>query len=414
MSTMRLLTLTTCLLLLLLSACTPYRVRHSVATPDPLILVSIDGMRADYLGRGLTPTLDAIAAGGVRAEYLRPSFPTLTFPNHYTLITGLRPDRNGIVANIIEDERIPGQRFSPANRVAVGDARWWDQAVPLWTTVQRAGLRAGTMFWPGSEAPVHGAHPDYWAPFDATFGNEARVDTVLGWMDLPADRRPSLMTLYFDRVDARGHYFGPFSPEAEEAVVEVDAAIARLVHGIEARGRSGDVNLVIVSDHGMAETSPQRVVHLDDIVDQSLVHVVTWGTLAGIRPRGEQRREVEKALLAPHAHMSCHRKRDLPARLHYGRNHRVPPIVCMAAHGWVIGTHEMIARRKHFSLGEHGYDVDEPDMRAIFIARGPAFRKGVVIPPFDNVDVYPLLAHLLGVQAEANDGDAASTRGALR
>lgn len=399
---------------LLLAACVPTGVRRSVAPPDPVILVSIDGLRADYLERGLTPTLAVIAANGVRAEYMRPSFPSLTFPNHYTLVTGLRPDRNGIVANHFEDSRISQSRFSPSNREAVQDARWWNQAVPLWTTVQRAGLRAGTMFWPGSEAPVHGAWPDYWSTFDANVADEARVDTVLGWLDLPPQQRPSLLTLYFDRVDARGHDFGPDSPEVDEALLRVDGAMQRLLHGLEARGIAGRVNLVVVSDHGMTATSPERVVYLDRIVDEQALHVVTWGALAGIHPLREHRAEVEKALLAPHAHMSCHRKRELPAHLHYGRNYRVPPIICMAETGWVIASHALLARAKRFSLGQHGYDIEQPDMRAIFIARGPAFRSGTVIPPFDNVDVYPLLAHLLGVKPEPNDGDPAGTRAALR
>ncbi|HNR91755.1 MAG TPA: ectonucleotide pyrophosphatase/phosphodiesterase [Dokdonella sp.] len=399
--------------LLLLAACAPSGVRKSVAPPDPVILVSIDGMRADYLERGLTPTLSAIAANGARAEYMRPSFPSLTFPNHYTLVTGLRPDRNGIVANHFEDKRIPKSRFSPTNREAVQDARWWNQAVPLWTTAQRTGLRAGTMFWPGSEAPVHGTWPDYWAPFDASVTDEARVDTVLGWLDLPAERRPSLLTLYFDRVDTSGHDFGPDSAEVDEALRHVDDALRRLLRGLDARGLGGRINLIIVSDHGMTANSPEQVIYLDDIVEEQAVHVVTWGALAGVRPLREHRRDVEKALLAPHDHMSCHRRRAIPARLHYGRNERIPPIVCIAEIGWMITSHAAMARMKHFPLGRHGYDNEEPDMRAIFVARGPAFREGVVIPPFDNVDVYPLLAHLLGLKPEPNDGDPVSTRAAL-
>lgn len=403
------------LLVCLLSACASTAQRgEPVPEPLPLILISIDGFRADYLDRALTPTLSALAADGARAEWMRPSFPSLTFPNHYTLITGLRPDRNGIVSNTMEDSRIPAQRFAAANRDAIENPRWWEGAVPLWTTAQRHGLRAATMFWPGSEAPVHGAHPDYWARFNADISESARVETVLGWLDLPEKERPSLITLYFDSIDAIGHRYGPDSAEVNAGLKAVDENIARLLAGLDHRGLRERANLVIVSDHGMTATSPDRVVYLDDIVPAGMAHVVMWGVLTGIVPKREHRDEVERVLLRPHAHMQCMRKGDVPERLHYGRNARIPPLLCIAEHGWIIFDRAMVARKRHFSLGEHGYDIDHPDMRSLFIASGPAFRTGVVLAPFDNVDVYPLLAKLLGVRAEPNDGDITSTRAALR
>ncbi|MEO8012010.1 MAG: ectonucleotide pyrophosphatase/phosphodiesterase [Dokdonella sp.] len=403
------------LLTSLLTACASVAQRDArVAKRRPLILISIDGFRADYLERALTPTLSALAAQGARAEWMRPSFPSLTFPNHYTLITGLRPDRHGIVSNTMEDRRIPSQRFAAANRDAIENARWWEGAVPLWTTAQRHGLRAATMFWPGSEAPVHGAHPDYWARFDAGISESARVDTVLGWLDLPEHERPSLITLYFNSIDAIGHRHGPDSAEVDAALQAIDENIARLLTGLDRRGIRGRANLVIVSDHGMTATSPDRVIYLDDVVPEGMAHVVMWGVLTGIVPKRENRDAVERSLVRPHAHMQCMRKSDVPARLHYGRNARIPPLLCIAEHGWIIFDRATVAREKHFSLGEHGYDIDHPEMRSLFVGSGPAFRTGVVLPPFDNVDVYPLLAKLLGVRAQPNDGDIASTRAALR
>lgn len=398
----------------LLAACARLPPRGTGEARAPLLLISIDGYRADYFERGLTPTLDQLATGGVRAQYMRPSFPSLTFPNHYTLITGLRPDRNGIVANIMEDERIPDERFSSGNRTAIENARWWDEATPLWTTVQRAGGRAATMFWPGSEAPVHGRHPDYWARYDRDVADNARVDAVLDWLDLPARERPALITLYFDRVDVLGHRHGPDSAEVDEALRSIDAALARLLAGLERRGLRDTLDMVVVSDHGMSATSPDRVVFLDDLVPGEWAHVVMWGVLTGLAPVAEHRKEIERVLLAPHEHMECHRRDAMPARFDYGRNPRIPPILCLARSGWVIGNHANFERKTHFSLGEHGYDIDDADMRAIFVAHGPSFRKGEVIPPFDNVDVYPLLAHLLGVAAERNDGNLANVRAALR
>ena len=402
------------LLSCLIGACSMPATRRDVAErPLPLLLISIDGFRADYLDRGLTPALQALADTGVRAKFMRPSFPALTFPNHYALITGLRPDRNGVVANTMEDERIPGQTFSTWNREAVSDARWWNQGTPLWITAQRQGLHSGIMFWTGSEAPVQGGQPDYWSRYDKKMEADSRVDTVLGWFDLPEAERPSLITLYLDTIDSIGHRHGPDSAELNAELPAVDAAIGRLIRRLDQRGLGHSYNLVIVSDHGMVTTSPDRVIYLDELLPERFARVVSYGVLTGIVPRRGHGRDTEAILLAPHEHMRCWRKSELPARFHYGKNRRVPPLLCLANHGWVINDHANLARRNRFSLGEHGYDIDDPAMRALFIARGPAFRAGALLEPFDNVDVYPLLAHLLGVQPEPNDGRFERVRQAL-
>lgn len=399
-------------LVLLAAGCASVRAPGPVPQA-PVVLVSLDGFRPDYLGRGLTPVLDRLAAEGAHAEALRPSFPTLTFPNHYTLVTGLRPDRTGVIHNTMTDPALPGQRFATSNRAAVQDARWWDQAEPIWTRVQRAGRRAATMFWPGSEAPVHGAHPDEWVPFDPAITPEARVDTVLGWLDRPSAERPAFISLYFEHVDKAGHHDGPASPAVEAAIGTVDAAVGRLLAGLAARGLEDRVNLLVVSDHGMAAVAPERVVYLEDFVDEAEIEIVTAGVLAGLRPQPGRGDVFERALLGRHAHMECWRKRDLPARFHYGSHRRIPSLLCLADEGWVISTRRRIAALAHFSLGEHGYDPALPSMQAIFIARGPAFRRGAVVPPFDNVDVYPLLAHLLGLVPGRTDGSLAAVRALL-
>src|SRR6185312_361703 len=216
----------------------------AVASANPLILVSIDGYRADYLQRGLSPNLEALASRGVRAQWMIPSFPTLTFPNHYTLVTGLYPDHHGIVANEMEDPSIqPDHHFTLKNREAVGDGRWWDEATPLWVSVQRQGGHAATMFWPGSEAQVHGVRPDHWHPFDAKITPEARVDQVLQWLDLPRTQRPRFITLYFDQVDHQAHGHGPDSNEVDAALRQVDAALGRLIEGLKQRGLFDTANL---------------------------------------------------------------------------------------------------------------------------------------------------------------------------
>lgn len=397
------------LALLLLGGCAT---RPPAPRADPVLLVSIDGMRADYLERGLTPNLARIAAEGVRAEWMNPSYPSLTFPNHYAIVTGLRPDRHGIVHNSMSDAELG--RFRLSDREAVGDARWWG-GEPIWIGAMRSGQRAATLFWPGSEAPIDGMHPTYWKPYDGSVRYEERVDQVLAWLSEPEATRPRVLTLYFDHVDHAGHDHGPESPQLRAALVEADRAIGRLLDGLEARGLSGRVNLIVVSDHGMAEVPPEHVVAIEDMVSVEEATVVSVGQVVGIAPNPGFEARVEQRLLGAHPRYDCWRKGELPARWHYGSHPRVPPIVCQMHEGWDALPRELVARRRAGSArGSHGYDPALPSMRAMFIARGPAFRRGVVLPAFDNVDVYPLLARLAGIAPAPNDGDPQALLPALR
>lgn len=411
---MRLRSLLLLLCVVFLAACAPTSPRPNTVQPrQPLLLISIDGFRADYLQRDLTPTLAALAAAGVRAQAMQPSFPSLTFPNHYTLVTGLRPDHHGIVGNTMFDAELG--KFSLGNRAAVADGRWWAEAEPIWVTADKQGLKTATMFWPGSEAEIHGHRPDHWRPFDAKVTPDQRVDQVLAWLDLPAGQRPDFLTLYFDDVDHAGHESGPDSPQVDTALRTVDSALARLVDGLKARGLYTRVNLIIVSDHGMAPTPADQVVRMDQVIDLDRVQVVSMGILAGFIPKPGHAAEVAAKLLQPHPHMQCWNKADIPARFHYGRNPRVPPLVCLANVGWQISsTGYLAARKRPMTRGEHGYDNASPLMRALFIAHGPAFRAGVVVPEFPNVDVYPLMTHLLGLRPAANDGDYGAVKEMLR
>lgn len=402
---MRLRILLVLLCLACLAACAPTPPRTGAPQPrPPLLLISIDGFRADYLQRGLTPTLVALADGGVRAEAMQPSFPSLTFPNHYTIVTGRYPDHHGIVGNTMYDPKLG--KFSLGNRAAVADGRWWAEGEPIWVTADRQGLKTATMFWPGSEAEIHGHRPDHWRPFDGQVTPDQRVDQVLAWLDLPNGQRPDFLTLYFDDVDHAGHQHGPDSPQVDAALRTVDAALARLVDGLKARELDARMNLVIVSDHGMAPTPAGQVVRMDQVIDLDQVQVVSLGILAGFIPKPGHESEVAAKLLQPQAHMRCWNKADLPARFHFGSNPRVPPLVCLADVGWQISSSDSLAKRQRpMTLGEHGYDNASPLMRALFVAHGPAFRAGMVVPEFSNVDVYPLMTHLLGLRPAANDGD---------
>jgi predicted AlkP superfamily pyrophosphatase or phosphodiesterase len=377
-------------------ASTP-RQTAAAASGPVTILISIDGFRSDYLDRGVTPTLSALAASGVRGT-MRPSFPSKTFPNHYALVTGLRPDRNGIVENNMVDPAIPGVTFAMSNHDAVVDARWWNEATPIWVSAERAGIKSGTMFWPGSEAAIQGVRPSYWRPFDQKVSGDLRVDQVLAWLDLPPKARPGFVTLYFDEVDTAGHHYGPDSPEVNAAAAHVDAALARLKAGLKTRGIVA--NLVIVADHGMAAISPDRIIYVDDFLPKDAGKALGMGAFMTYYPAAGREAEVERDLFTPRPHLQCWRKADIPPRLHYGKNPRVAPIFCLPETGWQISTHAS----RNSERGAHGFDNASPEMAAVFVANGPAFRPGARPPVFDNVDVYPLLARVMGVKPEPNDG----------
>lgn len=399
--------------LLVACATAPPPPAAAAAEPEPytLLLVSLDGVHPDDLTRGDTPNLSRLAAQGVQAEGVVPSYPTLTFPNHYTLVTGLRPDRHGVVHNTMSDPELG--RFTLRDRDAVGEGRWWSDGEPLWVTAENAGIATATLFWPGSEAPVRGVQPTRWTQFDADLPKAERVDRVLSWLSEPAATRPRLATLYFEHPDAAAHAHGPGSPELRAAMRAVDAQIGRLVEGIGQAGLSGSVDLVIVSDHGMAAVPQGNVVAFEQMVDPELVEPVSFGQSVGFNLAKGREAEAEAALLGEHDRYQCWRKHELPARWHYGSHPRVPAIVCQMQEGWDALPARYIERRPPGTRGSHGYDPALESMRAIFIASGPSFASGVRLPTFDNVDIYPLLARLLGVEPADHDGNAQTLLPAL-
>jgi predicted AlkP superfamily pyrophosphatase or phosphodiesterase len=397
----------------------PVPAAATTSQPAPLLLISIDAYRYDYLERGFSPTLAMLANNGVRAASMQPSFPSLTFPNHYTIVTGLRPDHHGIVNNTMFDAQLG--KFSLGNRKAVSDGRWWEQGTPIWATAHQHGLRTATIFWPGAEAEIHGQHPDEWMPYDGNVTPDQRVDQVLAWLDQPAAQRPTFVTLYFDAVDHAGHKYGPDSPQVNDALRETDATMTRLVQGLRQRGLFDKMNLIVLADHGMASVPEQNAVMIDRLIPQDQVQTVSMGILAGFNPRDGSAQaitdfaRIEHQLEQPQQHMRCWDKSRVPARFVYGSNPRVPRLLCLADVGWRITTTDYAASHKgKVSIGEHGYDNADPLMQALFVAHGPAFRVGAKVPAFPNVDVYPLMTHLLGIPAAANDGDYDAVKDMLK
>jgi predicted AlkP superfamily pyrophosphatase or phosphodiesterase len=381
-----------------------------------LILISFDGFRWDYRTMYSAPNINRLAMRGVSADLI-PSYPSKTFPNHYTIVTGLYPGHHGIVANTIKDPPT-GRRLSMTNTVENGDAMWWG-GEPIWVTTQRAGVRSAAMFWPGSEAPIEGHRPNFWAPFNSEMPGANRVDQVLSWLDLPTDRRPTFLTLYFNEVDAAGHNYGPNSSAVRTAVRRADGHLGRLLRGLERRHLTDKVNIVIVADHGMVETSTNRVVVLDDYISADDVEIIDINPTLGLFPKPGREEAVYKALTGAHPRLKVYRKAETPEHWHYRDHPRIPPLVGVVDEGWQVLPRATLAQRisrgQTGPRGEHGYDPrDAVSMRGIFVAAGPAFKSGVVLPPFENVHIYDALAVALGVMPAKNDGDPAVARSMLK
>jgi predicted AlkP superfamily pyrophosphatase or phosphodiesterase len=405
------------LLALLLLFANAGRAQAPVTDVKPtVILISLDGFRWDYPQKYSSPTIRQLIARGVSTSLI-PSYPSKTFPNHYTIVTGLYPGHHGVVGNTVRDLDT-GRRLTMANRVENQDPLWWG-GEPLWVSVQRAGGTAAPMFWPGSEAPIMGQRPRFWEPFSEAVPANARVDRILQWLDLPVTERPTFLTLYFSDVDGAGHDSGPDSRAVAEAVRRVDRYLDRLIRGLTMRGLQNRVNLVIVSDHGMAESNASQVVVLDDYLDLNGIDVVDLNPTFGLFPPAGREEAVYKALAAANPRMKVFRKAESPLHWRFRDQPRVPPIVGVVDEGWQVlrkaTVASQLASRRLGPVGVHGYDPAEAmSMRGIFIATGPAFRAGATVPPFENVNIYGALADVLGVKAGANDGDPKVARSLLR
>lgn len=381
-----------------------------------VILISIDGMRADYLDRFKPPALTRMAKTGVRAEWMIPSFPTKTFPNHYTIATGLYPANHGIVENNVYDF---GTVFTMSKRQEVRNPRWWG-GEPIWVTATKQGQLAGSYFFVGTEAPIERVNIWKTRYYNGRVPNNMRVDKVLSWLDNPVSDRPTMVTLYFSDVDDAGHEFGPDAEETKYAVWDVDSSIERLMHGLKKRGIENKANVIVVSDHGMAKVNVRNTTFLDDHFDFDDTERILWTSeIIQIFPK-PGREESIYARIKDLSHVTCWKKANIPVRLNYRQGKRVAPIVCSSQEGWITTNHKRyedwiddlddLDRPR----GAHGYDNALESMRATFIAHGPAFKSGFVAKPFPNVDVYNVMCEILGLKAAPNDGDLSRVRPMLK
>ena len=360
-----------------------------------VLLVSFDSFRYDYPVKYSTPNLTAFGNKGVRAKALIPSFPSSTFPNHYTIATGLTPAHHGIVANTFYD---PATDASFDLKDAKNNGGFYG-GTPLWVLAERAGMRTASYFWPGSEAPIQGLQPTYWKPFDAKTPNETRIAQVIDWFRMPAAARPHFVTLYFNELDDVAHKYGPDADETRAAVGHMDALVAKIMQGVHSTGLPVDV--FIVSDHGMIAI--QDYVNVHDMADLTGIKVATSTTMASFYSKDRAALErTYAALKDKDPRLPVYWRDETPEHLQYRGNPRIGDFVMLAKTPvntyFVAGEHTGA-----FSKGAHGYDPSVyPEMQAIFYAQGPDIRRGMVIEPFQNTNIYPLIAKLLGLTPPAN------------
>ena len=396
---------------------TPARGPAAAAAHPYLVLVSFDAFRHDYLDRYHPPAFERVAARGVRATALVPAFPSKTFPNHYTLATGLYPGHHGIVGNAFYDPRRDAW-YRLADTTAVRDARWYG-GEPIWATAERNGVKSGVFFWTGSEAAIGGVRPTYWARYDASVPNARRVDSAVAWLRLPAAARPHLVLLYFSDVDDTTHRYGPDTPHTANAVASVDRALGRLLDSLAALPIRDSVNVVLVSDHGMAAVAPDHVIPVGDLLARGGVDTVGMragdnGPTLSLWFGGDSARiRAAHALLARDVrHARVYTRAETPARWHVADDPRFGDLLLVADEGWVLTRR---ASDRAPSAGVHGYDPALPDMQALFLAAGPGVRPLGTIPAFENVDVYPFLAAVLRLGAVPRvDGRPATLGAAVR
>jgi predicted AlkP superfamily pyrophosphatase or phosphodiesterase len=371
-----------------------------------VILISLDGFRCDYLDKFQPPTLARLAKDGVHAKWMIPSFPTKTFPNHYTIATGLYPQNHGIVENNVYDF---GTVFTMSKLDEVADPRWWG-GEPIWVTAQKQGQRAASYFFVGTGTAIQGQRPSIYRNYNGKVPNNLRVDKVLGWLDLPVEKRPTMMSMYFSTTDDVGHEFGPDAEETRYAALEVDDYLARLVDGLKRRGIYDQVNIIIVSDHGMANYYLKNTTFLDDHFNFDLTERILWtNEIQQIFPKPGKTDEI-LGKIKDLPHVTCWKKGELPARLHYNDGKRVAPIICSSELGWITTNHRRYDEwykdldETDRPRGAHGYDNRYQEMQATFIAHGAAFKKGYIAEPFENIHVYELMCKILGLKPAKNDG----------
>ncbi len=366
-----------------------------------VLMISFDGFRYDYVERYNAPNFKHFIAKGVASESILSTFPSKTFPNHYSLITGLHASNHGLVDNVFYDSDLK-IKYSTSNRDLVYDPRFYG-GLPLWQLVQKDGMKSASFFWPGSETKIAGSYPDYWKKYDSSVSNEQRIDTVMRWLQLPKEKRPRYISLYFGFTDGAGHKYGPVSEGMGNAVLESDRLLGIIMDDL--KHIDLDINVIVVSDHGMMEIKPKAENFLtEEALKEGINLDKTIITVSGTHVRSyckdkSYKDELYQLLKAKEKHFTVYKREEMPKEWHSRNNIRVGDIFLEMEAGYYVvsQTHKDEILKANTPIGVHGYDPKIKDVQGIFFASGPQIAKGKKIPSFNNVDIYPFVAELLGI-----------------
>ncbi len=373
----------------------------AVAQTPYVLLVSFDGFRWDYANRGLTPNLDAIKKEGVSALSFKPSFPSITFPNHLSIITGMYPQNHGIISNYFKN--CQNEIYSLSDTAAVRNPKWY-QGEAFWETAKRNNIKTASYYWPGSELTDTNRRPDYFKAYNHTEPHQKKIDGVINWLTLPQSERPHFITLYFHDTDSQGHKFGTDSREIDSTIAVMDSLIGVLRKRIELIGMKDSVNLIILSDHGMTNVSEKRDIDLKSLLDGFDCEVNSAMSLTMIKPRFDKDLpRIYDRLKKSESHYKVYFREEMPEYYHFSQNPYIFPIILIPELGWSFYSYRA---GDHKSNAEHGFDNNQIDMHGIFFAVGNKFKNGYKTGTLSNVDVYPLLCEIFGIFPRKNiDGD---------
>lgn len=365
-----------------------------------VILISADGFRYDYAKKYHAQHLMELSDNGVRAKAMIPSFPSVTFPNHYTLVTGMYPSHHGIVSNSFYSAE-KNDQYNMSNKLQVRDGKWYG-GTPLWVLAEQQHMLAASLFWVGSEAAIKGIRPTYYYNYTEKITMPERIEIILNWLKLPEEKSPHLITFYLSEPDHSGHHFGPESPETETAVQRVDSVVYQLTQAVKTTGLP--VNFVFVSDHGMTQVDTANPISVPKIIDSAKFRTIFSSTTLELYARDKTDIKPMYQLLRKSAkNYKVYLKIEVPERVHYGakddRLNRIGDILLMP--DW-----PRVFSDKTPGMGHHGFDPRKvKDMQATFFAWGPAFKAHLKFPVFENVNVYPLITNILGLSyTEEIDG----------
>jgi alkaline phosphatase D len=366
-----------------------------------VLLVSMDGFRADYLEITDTPNFDKLANNGIRSEGLKPVFISKTFPNHYSIATGMYAENHGLIANSFFASDLD-KHYSIRDRESVENGDFYG-GEPIWVTAERQGVKTASYFWVGTEAAVAGVYPSISKRYDQKVPFDDRIDSVMTWFSLPISHRPRLIMLYFHEPDWTGHEYGPSSAETVDQIQRMDGIMGTIMEKAEKLSIADKLNVLVVSDHGMTELNQEHIIDLSAYTDFSDVTMDGAGPTVFLSSDSRERLTTVYNDLQQLHNAQVYWKRDIPKRWHYRDHERIPEVMIVAEEGWTLMP---MGHGPKMPRGDHGYDNELTSMQAIFVADGPAFKSGYSRKVFENIHIYPLLAHILGLEPYAEiDGD---------